>query len=306
MNLIFLRTFESGRFLDVDDKKGEKSFKELSWNRRVLALLHQLVVSTPLKNSSQIGNLPQIGMNIKNIWNHHPGGHYILKSIFIYIYVRMIAEYFTAPISPYQHILHTLRKPKALNTCTNWTCDFQQHVLLDWEVNLNNLITVGLLICSSMFGKRSWMHGNSIKKNNGNSKSKLAVSWIHQQIQDNKMTIPSPFQGSTSQAIPYNGGWKFASPSTNNWSVTTKPTVVPFFGGSTRGARKTSTKFSAPWWWNAYRCSLKPRRLATHLRFHQGFLGNPAVKFGVTTPSWERIHILPKKRHFWVDDVPFL
>ena len=29
-----------------------------------------LVVSTPLKNISQNGNLPQIGVNIKNIWNH--------------------------------------------------------------------------------------------------------------------------------------------------------------------------------------------------------------------------------------------
>ena len=30
------------------------------------------MVSTPLKNISQIGNLPQIGVNIKkNIWNHH-------------------------------------------------------------------------------------------------------------------------------------------------------------------------------------------------------------------------------------------
>jgi len=31
-----------------------------------------LVVSTHLNNFSQIGNLPQIGMNIKNLWNHHP------------------------------------------------------------------------------------------------------------------------------------------------------------------------------------------------------------------------------------------
>ena len=30
------------------------------------------MVSTPLKNISQIGNLPQIGVNIKNVWNHHP------------------------------------------------------------------------------------------------------------------------------------------------------------------------------------------------------------------------------------------
>ena len=30
-----------------------------------------LVVSTPLKNISQNGNLPQVGVKIKNIWNHH-------------------------------------------------------------------------------------------------------------------------------------------------------------------------------------------------------------------------------------------
>ena len=34
--------------------------------------INWLVVSTPLKNISQIGNLPQIGVKIKNIWNHHP------------------------------------------------------------------------------------------------------------------------------------------------------------------------------------------------------------------------------------------
>ena len=29
------------------------------------------MVSTHLKNISQIGNLPQLGVRIKNIWNHH-------------------------------------------------------------------------------------------------------------------------------------------------------------------------------------------------------------------------------------------
>ena len=29
------------------------------------------MVSTPLKNISQIGNLPQVGVKIKNVWNHH-------------------------------------------------------------------------------------------------------------------------------------------------------------------------------------------------------------------------------------------
>ena len=31
-----------------------------------------LVVSTHLKNISQIGSFPQVGMKITNIWNHHP------------------------------------------------------------------------------------------------------------------------------------------------------------------------------------------------------------------------------------------
>ena len=31
-----------------------------------------LVVSTHLKNISQIGNLPQVGVKMKNIWNHQP------------------------------------------------------------------------------------------------------------------------------------------------------------------------------------------------------------------------------------------
>ena len=30
------------------------------------------MASTHLKNISQVGNLPQIGVKIKNIWNHHP------------------------------------------------------------------------------------------------------------------------------------------------------------------------------------------------------------------------------------------
>ena len=38
-----------------------KNRKKQSW----------LMVSTPLKNLSQNGNLPQIGVKIKNMWNHH-------------------------------------------------------------------------------------------------------------------------------------------------------------------------------------------------------------------------------------------
>ena len=35
----------------------------------------QLVVSTHLKNISQIGSFPQVGMKIKNVWNHHLDTH---------------------------------------------------------------------------------------------------------------------------------------------------------------------------------------------------------------------------------------
>ncbi len=36
-----------------------------------LGIVIWLVVSTPLKNISQNGNLPQIGVKIKTVWNHH-------------------------------------------------------------------------------------------------------------------------------------------------------------------------------------------------------------------------------------------
>ncbi len=47
-----------------------------TWFWYVLISSHQkmlfwLVVSTHLKNISQNGNLPQIGLKIKHIWNHH-------------------------------------------------------------------------------------------------------------------------------------------------------------------------------------------------------------------------------------------
>ena len=37
------------------------------------------MVSSPLKNISQQGNLPQIRVKIKNIWNHHPDVIHSLK-----------------------------------------------------------------------------------------------------------------------------------------------------------------------------------------------------------------------------------
>ena len=42
----------------------------LIWMDFPLTNIHWLVVSTHLKNIGQNGNLPQIGVKIKNIWNH--------------------------------------------------------------------------------------------------------------------------------------------------------------------------------------------------------------------------------------------
>ena len=44
----------------------------ISRNRDENKIYSWLVVSTQLKIISQIGNLPQIGVKIKDIWNHHP------------------------------------------------------------------------------------------------------------------------------------------------------------------------------------------------------------------------------------------
>ena len=49
------------------------------WLSMMILVYHQnwLVVSIHLKNISQIGSFPQIGMKMKHIWNHHPNndGH---------------------------------------------------------------------------------------------------------------------------------------------------------------------------------------------------------------------------------------
>ena len=47
-----------------------------------------LVVSTQLKNISQIGNLPQIGIKIKHIWNHQP--------VFV-VYQNLFKQWILAP-----------------------------------------------------------------------------------------------------------------------------------------------------------------------------------------------------------------
>ena len=39
--------------------------------KKTYLTLPKLVISTHLKHISQIGSFPQVGMNIKNLWNHH-------------------------------------------------------------------------------------------------------------------------------------------------------------------------------------------------------------------------------------------
>ena len=47
----------------------EQNHENIDWSCNC----HWLVVSTHLKNTSQNGNLPQIGVKINNIWNQHLG-----------------------------------------------------------------------------------------------------------------------------------------------------------------------------------------------------------------------------------------
>ena len=52
-----------------------------------MGLLGSLVIGsmgspTNLKNISQIGNLPQIGVKIQNIWNHHLGYWWVIAPIY--------------------------------------------------------------------------------------------------------------------------------------------------------------------------------------------------------------------------------
>ena len=46
---------------------GQSIINMRSW----LIIIFWLVVSTHLKNISQIGSFPQVGLKIKHIWNHH-------------------------------------------------------------------------------------------------------------------------------------------------------------------------------------------------------------------------------------------
>ena len=58
--------------LRLNETGGSPANLGLQWEGFFLKNRIKLVVSTQLKNISQIGNLPQVGVKMKNIWNHHP------------------------------------------------------------------------------------------------------------------------------------------------------------------------------------------------------------------------------------------
>ena len=66
-----------------------------------------MVEPTPLKNISQNGNLPQIGGENKNIWNHHP------------VYIDQLASYLwlfnDCPDFPGQHVKPRRFPPRFIN-----------------------------------------------------------------------------------------------------------------------------------------------------------------------------------------------
>ena len=58
-------------------KKMETSLSTLlGKSSHLVSVVNLFVVSTHLKNISQIGNVPQIGVKIKRVWNHHLVNHH--------------------------------------------------------------------------------------------------------------------------------------------------------------------------------------------------------------------------------------
>ena len=56
-----------------------RHFTYISGNGKSTVNKSWLVVSTHLKNISQIGWFPQVGLKVKNVWNHHLERKHILR-----------------------------------------------------------------------------------------------------------------------------------------------------------------------------------------------------------------------------------
>ena len=102
-------------------KKGfcrKKRWKSKFW---MAEMTIWLVVSTHLKNISQIGSLSQVGVKIKNIWNHHLAMNCILLlQLMVFSIVVLEMDFF---------LLHLL-----LHNETNWEMNFlQRSYELQWD-----------------------------------------------------------------------------------------------------------------------------------------------------------------------------
>ena len=80
-----------------------------------------LVVSTHLKNISQNGNLPQLGMKIKNIWNHHLVIHEMCFPLHP-LNVGCVPSSFPGPQDFSDPKLNNWKDPRG-RSCGEWTPD---------------------------------------------------------------------------------------------------------------------------------------------------------------------------------------
>ena len=78
-----------------------------------------LVVSTPLKHISQNGNLPQIGVKIKHIWNHHLENNATLVTGLglVVAHIRMIIGCWSLLVCLHAWKLHQFRHTSRTPKC---------------------------------------------------------------------------------------------------------------------------------------------------------------------------------------------
>ena len=77
-----------------------------------ISTIYYLVVSTPLKNISQNGNLTQIGVKIKHVWNHQPNNLWWGEELYILSSVssHLVPCLNTSSLLPRTWLLEGLRK----------------------------------------------------------------------------------------------------------------------------------------------------------------------------------------------------
>ena len=85
------------------------------------------MVSTPLKNISQIGSFPQVGVKIKNIWNHHLVIAYnITTSVVVAPWSRSMAEFdvglLLVELSQLSHLEKNIDKALQKGGCQKGGC----------------------------------------------------------------------------------------------------------------------------------------------------------------------------------------